>query len=256
MSLSKPSFREKKRGWYAWHRIHVNNTIRRQAKVIILGDSLVANLSRYPSVWDHHFRDLNAVNCGIGGDCAQHVLWRADNFYLPGSVSAVVIHCGTNNLEFNVFRPHDIAHCVIACGTRLRDRFPHLKVIVAGILPRDIDVSKRNKIQQTNDLLKTFCLDEDFHYIEQAGYWTNDSGDLNQSLFWKDNLHLSKRGCNMFAEAIANAIIHTSQSTPSPPSAHLPPPTRSPPLTRSPPPTLSPPPTCSLPRTRSPSHTG
>ena len=73
--------------------------------------------------------------------------------YLPSSVSVAVIHCGTNNMDFNVYQPDDIALSVIACGSSLRVKHPQLKVVVAGILPRDPNVSKRRtKIQQTNEI--------------------------------------------------------------------------------------------------------
>ena len=244
MSFSKPSFRERKLGWYSCHRSHVNAIVRRQAKVVLLGDSLVANLGRYPSVWDRHLEAFNTVNCGIGGDRTQHVLWRADNMYLPDSVSVVVIHCGTNNIGFNVFRPHDIAHSVVSCGTRLREKFPHLNIIVAGILPRDTDGSTTTtKIQQTNDNLKTLCCDEGIVFIEQASYWTTSSGELNQNLFWKDNLHLNKRGCNMFAKSIARAInnsLPTPPTPPSPPTLPFSPIPTLPPTTTTPTPTPTP----------------
>ena len=153
MPFIKPSFRDTKLGWYASHRGFLKNINCGQAEVVLLGDSLVANLSRYPSVWDHHLKPLNAVNCGIGGDRTQHVLWRAENMYLPSSVSVAVIHCGTNNIDFNVYQPDDIALSVISCGSSLRVKHPQLNVVVAGILPRDPNVSKRRtKIQQTNKI--------------------------------------------------------------------------------------------------------
>ena len=145
MPLIKPSFRDTKPGWYAFHRSHVNSMIRRQAEVVLVGASLVANLSRYPTVWDRHLKPLNAVNCGIGGDRTQHALWRADHMYLPASVSVAVIHCGSNNMDFTVYQPSDIAQSVVSIGSKLRDRHPHLKVVVAGILPRDPDISKKLK---------------------------------------------------------------------------------------------------------------
>ena len=114
--------------------------------------------------------------------------------YLPASVSVAVILCGTNNLDHNVYLPHDIAHCIISSGTRLREKHPQLKVIVVGILPRDVPSSKRRtKIQQTNDNLKKVCCKEGFLYIEQACHWTTSSGELNQSLYWKDNLSKQER---------------------------------------------------------------
>ena len=168
MSVSQPSSRDWKLDWYACHRRHVTSIIRRQAKVVLLGDSLVANLTRYPSVWDRHLCPFNTVNCGIGGDGTQHVLWQADNYYLLASVSTVLISCCINNMDF--YR-----------------------------LPRDL-------IQQTNNILKTVCWKNDFLFIEQASYWTTGSGMLDQSLFWKDDLHLNKRGCNLFAKSISDAI--------------------------------------------------
>ena len=153
MSLLKPTFRQNKPGWYACHRRQLNNVSGKQVKVILLGDSIMANRTRYPSVWDDHLSPFNTVNCGIGGDRTQHVLWRADNMYLPPSVSVAAILCGTNNMDTNIHRPQDIAHSVLLCGTRLRERHPHLNVIFVGILPRDGGTSKkRSKIQQTNEI--------------------------------------------------------------------------------------------------------
>ena len=231
MSFSKPIYRDSKIGWYGLHRTHVNTIVRQQAKVVLLGASIVRNLSRYPSVWDRHLQSFNTVNCGIGGDKTQHVLWRAENLYLPISVHVVVIHCGTNNIDHEVYTPHDIAHGVVSCGVRLREKSPHLKVIIAGILPMDLNPSKRRrKIQQTNDKLKQLCCDEGITFIEQASYWSKDSGKLNQKLFRKDNLHPNKEGCNMFARTLASAINAslTPTLTPTPTPTPTPSPTPTP----------------------------
>ena len=234
MPLIKPSFRDTKPGWYASHRRHINSVIRQQAEVVLIGASLVANLSRYPSVWDRHLKPLNAVNCGIGGDCTQHALWRVDHMYLPASGSVVVIHCGSNNMDFNVYKPIDIAQSVVSIGSKLRERNPHLKVIVAGILPRDPGISKRRlKTQQTNEILEKLCWEEDFLYIGKDGHWVADSGKLKQSLYYKDNLHLNKEGCNLFATQIENSVrsvLSTPSQSPSPslPTSHSSP--SSPPL--------------------------
>ena len=149
---------------------------------------------------DLHLKPINSINCGIGGDRTQHVLWRAEHLSLPDYVGVVVLLCGTNNIKHDL--PHDIAHGVISCGTRLKEKHPHLTVIVVGILPRDGPTSKRrSKIQQTNDVLKMVCWNQGFLYIEQACHWTTSSGELNQSLYWKDNLHLSK-----------NCLLYTSDA--------------------------------------------
>ena len=55
---------------------------------------------RYTKIWFELF-DRNTVNCGIGGDKIQNVLWRAGNVPLPTSMKYVFINCGTNNLEYD-----------------------------------------------------------------------------------------------------------------------------------------------------------
>ena len=184
-----PVYREEWPGWYTEHWVHVKHIIWQQASVVILGDSIVAGLARYPSVWDDHLRQLNAINCGIRGDLTQNVLWRAGYLSLPESVCVTVILCGTNNMAHD--QPLDIAQGVISCSTRLQEKNPHLHVITTGILPLGQTPSKlRRKIRQTNSHLKCFCWNMlDFCYIEQAGCWTRDTGHLDEKLFYKGHLH-------------------------------------------------------------------
>ena len=166
---TKPAFRERKPGWYACHRRHVKSMIRCQARVIVLGDSIVAGLSRYQDVWDLYLKPLNTINCGIGGDRTQHVLWRVDHLSLPDSVHVAVLLCGTNNIEHDL--PQDIAEGVIACGTRLREKNPDLHVVITGILPRGLSPSEtRKRIQQTNSHLRLLCWTKGFLFIEPSCY--------------------------------------------------------------------------------------
>ena len=121
------SVKREKPTWYGDHVCTYRNVISKQAEVVLLGDSLVSNLSRYPQVWNHHLAPLNAVNCGIRGDNTQNVMWRIDHMYLSATVSVGVIHCGINDINAasshaNV--PHRIAENVILCSTKLKSRHP------------------------------------------------------------------------------------------------------------------------------------
>ena len=70
----------------------------RNISAILLGDSIIAGSLRYPNIWYKFFNE-NTINCGVGGDKVQNVLWRAENIPLPQSLEYVVISCGTNNLD-------------------------------------------------------------------------------------------------------------------------------------------------------------
>ena len=80
--MHRPEERSKL-GWYGDHIRSYRNVLKKQAEVVLLGDSLVANTSRYPIVWEK----LNVVNCGIRGDHTQNVLWRVEHTYLPATAS-------------------------------------------------------------------------------------------------------------------------------------------------------------------------
>ena len=62
---------------------------------LLLGDSIVACLSRYPNVWNEYLAPINVLNLGNGGYRVENVLWRAIDLLLPSSVKNVVILCGT-----------------------------------------------------------------------------------------------------------------------------------------------------------------
>ena len=50
----------------------------REPDVVFIGDSLIYHL-QHSETWRRCFAPLHALNFGIGGDQAQHVLWRVTN---------------------------------------------------------------------------------------------------------------------------------------------------------------------------------
>ena len=112
---TRPVFRDNKPRWYALHRKSIYKMIRQQARVAILGDSIVEGLARYPAVWNDHLKPFNTVNCGIGGDSIQHLLWRVGHLSIPQSLRVAVLLCGTNNMQGD--KPQDMrdmrgSHCL------------------------------------------------------------------------------------------------------------------------------------------------
>ena len=91
------SFPRKKPGWYSEFIINYRKAKKQRANGVLLGDSIVYHLQRYPAVWET-FKKKNFVNMGIRGDLIQNVLWRVEHMRLPPTTSVGVIHCGINNI--------------------------------------------------------------------------------------------------------------------------------------------------------------
>ena len=96
-----PTERFNKSNWIEYLRNHCFIIKNAKPNALLLGDSIVAGLSRYPNVWNEYFTPINALNLGIGGDCVEYVLWRAINLPLLSSMKNVVILCGTNNVPID-----------------------------------------------------------------------------------------------------------------------------------------------------------
>ena len=106
----------------------------KNASTVLLGDSIVRGFLRYPNIWYKFFNE-NTINCGIGGDKIQNVLWRAEYIPLPQSLEYVLINCGTNNLDTD--DSEKIANSIFCIALALKKRINYLKIMINRILPRD-----------------------------------------------------------------------------------------------------------------------
>ena len=194
-----------KSNWVEYHHNHCFKIKDSKPNTILLGDSIVAGLSRYPNVWNEYFAQINAFNLGIGGDRVENVLWRAIDLPLPLSVKNVVILCGTNNISIDT--PCDIANSIISIGSILQTKSSGINVSICGLIPRDEGWSvNRVLINEVNEILKHQCNINGFAFIFQDNGWTFANGSLDCSLFYKDMLHLIEKGNVKLAKSITLSI--------------------------------------------------
>ena len=182
-----------------------------QPTTLLIGDSIVVGLTRYQNICKKYFQFPKTVNCVIPGDKTQHVLWRAKNLFIPPSVKFIVIHCETNNLDYN--DPIDIAKGILNIGKSLLEKAPKSNIILTGILPRDKHKSKRrNKLCEVNSYLKSSCkTKKNMLYMNQGSGWILNSHMLDKSLYYKDHLLLIANGNAKFASKISNTIRNFNQ---------------------------------------------
>ena len=173
--------------------------------MILIGESIVAGLSRYPTFWKKYLQPLNSINLGISGDRIENVLWRSTNLAIPSSVSKVVVICSTNNLLDDT--SYDIADGITDIGLSFTKNRPRLKKFICGLLPRDQSWSvNRLYVKEINDKLKLQCIKHQFTYIDQDKGWILKDDNLDPSLYYRDNLHLVENGNSKLANSISNKL--------------------------------------------------
>ena len=73
------------------------------------------------------------MNCGIGGDRIQHVLWSA--LHLPAFFSNLknVVFCGTNNLLLDSLEV--IGDDILEIARSFKTNYSYIDIVIRGILP-------------------------------------------------------------------------------------------------------------------------
>ena len=150
------------------------------------------------------FNLFNTVNCGIGGDKVQNMLWRCNNFSPSLSVKNIVVMCGTNNIQHDSVE--DITGGIIDISSQLRRIYKNSNVIVCGLLPRDESWSvNRVYIKELNEYLRHKCNFIGVTFVDQID-WTSQNGSLKSNLHYDDNLHLIEEGNAKLAALIYKHI--------------------------------------------------
>ena len=148
-----PQPRFNKREIFKKHTTLLNNS---NPKILIIGDSIVANLCFFPETWNHFFARYNTSNLGVAGDKVEHVRWRIQNSTFPESVTNILICVGTNNIEVDT--PEDIGQGVILCGIAAKHNAHRAFVSIIPLLPREkLHSQNRTKNFEIHSLLKKKC---------------------------------------------------------------------------------------------------
>ena len=203
-----PLARPLKAKWFQMHRKHCFALNSKNFKSILIGDSLMPGLNRYYKIRNNFFKPIDALNCGIGGDKVQNVLWRVQNLPISSSLKNAVILCGTNNLLQD--SPEDIVDGIIEIGHCFKKRHHNINIFICGLLPRDECTSiNRVYIIKTNKILKVKRSLNKFFFIDQDTYWTQPNGCLNPDMFYLDKLHLAEKGNLVLPKSICMSIEYS-----------------------------------------------
>ena len=141
----------------------------------------------------------------MGGDKAQHILWRVLNNSLPKYAPNIVIIAGGNNL--NNDPPTVIADAVVNIAQSAQSKCRFSKIYVVG---ENIWTSIKSK--ETNDLIKYKCA---FFYINfipiDPRFFEGDT--INKKYYWIDGVHLNECGYSLYGEMMSHINRASQQPT-------------------------------------------
>jgi beta-glucosidase len=186
-------------------------------QLIFIGDSITHGWEgEGKDVWQKYYASRKAINLGIGGDRTQHVLYRLENGNLDGiQPKAAVVMIGTNNSNGEDNTPGQIADGVRAIIKTLRAKLPNTKIILLAIFPRGENFNpQRGKNAQVNQILQKLDDNKNVFFMDIGHRFLNEDGLLPSDIM-PDYLHLTKKGYEIWAQAIEARLARIIENKPS-----------------------------------------
>ena len=135
------------------------------------------------------------------GETAESISAKMSDLNAQIQPSHAIIHVGTNNIPID--STEDCALKIGNLATNLKEKFPHAKIAVSGIIQRQ-DIQVAGKIEEVNKILKQNCLSNSMSFIDNLSI---DSSCLNGS-----GIHLSAKGTAILATKFIKFLRGDEQS--------------------------------------------
>jgi sialidase-1 len=191
--------------WMARHEQKVEES-KRAADIVFLGDSITQGWEKAGiEAWQRHFAARLAVNLGFGGDGTQHVLWRLNHGELDNvHPKLVVLLIGTNNARHSEATPGEIAEGIEEIVKLVHLKAPGARILLHAIFPRGPDANDpvRKRCQEINLTIRRRAAAMRAEFVDIGAKFMNADGTISRDIM-PDFLHLSERGYDIWAEAIA-----------------------------------------------------
>jgi lysophospholipase L1-like esterase len=204
--------------WRARHEAKLEELHREKIDLVFLGDSITQDWEKhgppewqdFAPIWQRFYGDRNAINLGFIGDTTAHLLWRIENGEVAGIAPKVaVILIGANNLGRLHWSAEDTIAGIDAIIAQLRQRLPHPRLVLLGILPSDRSAWTSETTLAVNRALRArYGHGGDVTFLD-IGHVFMKGGSLDRNLFYdpkmtppRPSLHPSAQGQALMAEAM------------------------------------------------------
>jgi lysophospholipase L1-like esterase len=199
------------------HKEFVERAQKGDVDVLFLGDSITEGWKgNGKEAWAKAFADYKTANFGIGGDRAQHVMWRIENGELDGiKPKVVVLMIGTNNT--NSDDPDKIAEGVEKIVHAIHDKAGS-KVLLLGVFPREDPKGDKDKTAMYQEKIgkinsRISKLDDGgktVRYLDLKEKFVESDGTISGKIM-PDKLHLSKEGYQRWADGIKEPVVEMTK---------------------------------------------
>lgn len=168
---------------------------RSNEETVIVGDSIIKGLRR--DLLSRAAKRRVAVRSFPGATTAdmKHYLQPC----LEAKPKMILLHVGTNDLSSST-SPRNVAEKIVDLGNMVASSSPDTRVTISAITPRLDDDSLTKKVTDCNKILKTFCNQNGWGFVQHP--------NIDESCLNNRKLHLNRKGIAILASNLVNNIVH------------------------------------------------
>lgn len=175
--------------------------------IVFLGDSI----TDYYDL-DKYFPNVKKINSGIGGNKTWDIKENMYDRVYKYNPSKVVLLIGINNFFVNK-SVEDVVNDIKEITTNIHKELPNTEILIQSIYPINDeeklkqmnsisdDVSLKNMIIDANDLIKEYCKENNYTYIDMYKELSNDDCEFNRE-YTDDGLHPNENGYKKMTEVL------------------------------------------------------
>lgn len=150
---------------------------------------------------------LAVVPRGFGGSTMWDALHYVDRAVVPLRPSAVVLYEGDNDVGAHRVAPEVVADLFAALVERIRGALPGTEVYFLSIKPSPSRWESWPAMRDANERIRTVCEgDSLLHFVDVAAVMLDGSGRPREDIFLDDDLHLNRRGYELWRDVVRAAL--------------------------------------------------
>jgi lysophospholipase L1-like esterase len=152
------------------------------------------------------FPDYNVINNGFGGSHFSDLIYFYNKLIIPHQPDILFIYEGDNDIASQK-KPRDIAREAKFLLAKIQRDLPNTQVVLISPKPSIARWDLRKDYEALNRKLKRLAKKTD--KVEFADVWNamlDEKGNVFQDVFLQDNLHMNKKGYDIWAKVLSGFL--------------------------------------------------
>jgi|LakMenEpi03Aug12_release.lakeMendotaPanAssembly.Ray.scaffolds.fasta_scaffold502511_2 lysophospholipase L1-like esterase len=163
-------------------------------------------------IWKTLAQDMSpipVINRGFGGATLIELSYYAERVIYKYKPKAIVVYCGENDLAVNFSRVEDVLNEFKALNEKRKIFLPEAKVFFISIKPSPSRAFYDDKFKMANQMVQQYVNENvnELYYLDITPAMYDAKGNVDETIFKKDRLHMNISGYQRWAKIIKEGII-------------------------------------------------